>query len=723
MHRTIRQFSVLLLTVTLVLSGIAPLGMAAVPDSQFQPVSDSENVTIWERAILPFRPDTTDGATVIPNLNLFVNVPDANTGEVPANRDSLAVYSPDAPITLRFQSRIGANTTSFAHENVQLLVAKVNTSSAVDSEENLSGMPIEHGMRLLSGQNETATYEFLNGTEVDIDSDGKLDSNGEVTFTYGVGQQMNHGADRGAGKYVFFLVQNSQNGGFTVSEDGDLSVTGDARVLGVDGALVQQASATATPQNTEYDAGDSISFSVTANLSTDNPVNHAVIVYKQDGTANDGFIDQKAVIVMNETSAGNLSTENITLQRSIRSIYGVAQTDGDVSVFGRNLTDGRVSAGVGLSSLVEWISEKSGTTMPSHETIEPNESLPASATAVRTQTGTTTVTVETLANWSAGTYRYIYVASADNGTQMSTRTDLLTVRSSETDSDGSDSGSSDGGTSDGGAPSGGSSGGDAPSGGSSDGGAPSSGGSSGDAPTGDTGSSTPDEGESSVDQPKTVDEVEEEINSTTCRVHLRFTRSQTLSESTIQFSGDAAGFVRLQELSGLPSNVPSATQEGQSLVSQFHIYVPAHLRDQSAIVQFTVVESAVTTDPSTLTVLHYNDTATEWEELATTVVSRDNGTITLKATTPGFSLFAIRQGSARQQTPDPQTTPADPQATPDEPPSTPKDDSQQDDLQSTPVEDDNDDAGGVIPGFMSVLAFIVVVLLAITGVIVYRQRR
>lgn len=117
--------------------------------------------------------------------------------------------------------------------------------------------------------------------------------------------------------------------------------------------------------------------------------------------------------------------------------------------------------------------------------------------------------------------------------------------------------------------------------------------------------------------------------------------------STISFHRNAPGNVTVSVLDRLPSN--TVEPPGDQL-TQFRVSVPRGLRDSPAKLVFSVeialLEAAgIPNDAVWLT--HYDDEASEWERLETTVAHKTETKVVYRATTPGFSLFAIQGDSTR----------------------------------------------------------------------------
>ena len=128
--------------------------------------------------------------------------------------------------------------------------------------------------------------------------------------------------------------------------------------------------------------------------------------------------------------------------------------------------------------------------------------------------------------------------------------------------------------------------------------------------------------------------------------------------STISFHRNAPGNVTVSVLERLPTT--TAEPPGDRL-TQFRIGVPAALRDSPAEIVFSVEvasleASGIPNDAVWLT--HYDDEADEWERIETAVAHETETEVVYRATTPGFSLFAVRGDSSRYRPSTPTEGPA-----------------------------------------------------------------
>lgn len=123
--------------------------------------------------------------------------------------------------------------------------------------------------------------------------------------------------------------------------------------------------------------------------------------------------------------------------------------------------------------------------------------------------------------------------------------------------------------------------------------------------------------------------------------------SQASDVQSITFdSASVSGSVVVRELSSAPSVANSAPG---TYVSAIEIVVPDAAKDTSATIRLRVPADEVNTEETQLQINRYNDESQSWEALSTEVTSRTDEQISLRAETPGFSLFtvsAVEEGSS-----------------------------------------------------------------------------
>ncbi|WP_276260831.1 hypothetical protein [Haloglomus litoreum] len=131
---------------------------------------------------------------------------------------------------------------------------------------------------------------------------------------------------------------------------------------------------------------------------------------------------------------------------------------------------------------------------------------------------------------------------------------------------------------------------------------------------------------------------------------------ETTSVRRITFMTPAEGRVRVRDLRDLP---PGDPQPSGQVVQATDIYVPPRLEDQPATVEFAV--PADEADAESLRVLRLHDGS--WAPVDAQV-SRQGDTVRIRASTPGFSRFAVvEQQATATPTPETPTEPDEPTAT------------------------------------------------------------
>jgi hypothetical protein len=356
-------------------------------------LSELQPTCVWERAALPLRADDDDAATSVRNLQLFVR--GESTADVPANRPRLSVYQQGESFDLRFESTTGANTSRFAGEDTQLLVVRGDEATT----------DFEVGLDNATGEGRLS----VDAASVSVVDTGQLDGDGELTHTF---------TPASAGDYTFVLVTNDFGSGVRVGEAGGLRVDGGVSVVGVESVPVQNEEASATTVDDSYPAGSNVTFLLDSNLR-DESTNHSVLLYNEST-----FADQRVTIEVDgdvsEALSGDLSSSEVTIERSIRSVNGFIRADVGFSALGFEVDaqdhSGRVDVGPFLDvALSEFGVDGASDTVTSDAVV-----LNGSVAVVRSDDSDATVDVETFANFSTGTYRYVYVAQ--QGSEVSSDT-------------------------------------------------------------------------------------------------------------------------------------------------------------------------------------------------------------------------------------------------------------------------------------------------------------
>jgi hypothetical protein len=416
------------------------LGSAACADPQLQSVTDRtfeffeeevslsqlQPVCLWERAALPLRADDDDAATSVRNLQAFVRT--AGAGDVPINRPRLSAYQRGESFDLRFESTIGAGVSRFADAETQLLVVRGEEAST----------DFEVGLDNSTGEGQLS----VDAASVRVVDTPALDSDGELNYSF---------TPPSAGDYTFVLVRNDFGSG--VSVDGDeIRVDGGITVVGVESVPVQNEEASADTTEPSYPAGSNVTFLLDSELR-DGRTNHTVVLYNDTR-----FADSTATIEvdgnLSESLTGDVSSGEVTVEHSIRSLNGFILADVGVSALGVEVTAQNRSGRVDPSPLIDSATSEFGLSDQATVTTTDDATLLNGSVVVVQGDSDTTVDVPTFRNFSTGSYRYVYVSQRGSAVSSATGTvDLTTPTPTPTptatpdgdDGDGGDGGAGGGG--------------------------------------------------------------------------------------------------------------------------------------------------------------------------------------------------------------------------------------------------------------------------------------
>lgn len=426
----IRTATAVLLVVLLVVGSVsastggavaddATPGHAAISGDNFLDVSN--NVEMWDGAALPLRVDPQKGQTVVDNAETFIRV-EEDGADGPRNRQKRAVYGTSTPLTLNFDDTAGAPTDQFNGNETSLLVARLDKDSPRVRQilNDNAALTVSQALQLITGQNANGNATFAQQSAGTI-------SGGSLSTDY----DASTGTASGPGVYLFFLVQdynetsggwdgNIANSGVEVDASGDLTVRSPVRLLGVDGALVQKTVASAAPTRETVVGGADIEFEVDSTLPAEQ-VNHTVVVYDKETYTS----SIKRTTVRNLTA--DLTSEDVTIERQIADVNGVADVGAQSSLAGIELDNGKVSGPVGGINIIDFVAEQLAADEPVDGVASDPVTMDASVTSIRAS-DPRTLTVGTFGNWSPGTYRYVYMATGDDTATVATKTGTIEIQ-------------------------------------------------------------------------------------------------------------------------------------------------------------------------------------------------------------------------------------------------------------------------------------------------------
>ncbi|SDM92523.1 PGF-pre-PGF domain-containing protein [Halogranum gelatinilyticum] len=601
-----RGIGVMLIVIALLLSTVAPVsgslqsvetnGQApqALDDSDF--FSASDDVQVWDRSAFPLRVSTGNAANAITGPSIDVSTDEIDGASL--NKRRVGVYN--AGTTLRFSYQSGnIETSDFANADTQLLVARLDPQATTGM--GLPDMDMTDLSELTTEDaNDEASFA-LKSSPVSLDGDGENSG-----FSYTAEE---------SGQYAFFLIQDVDNdNGISIDNVdrdgfGDLEVNNDVRVIGMDGALVQETSSRVRVQDARQRPGQSFTFNIQANLAGENDVRHSVVLYDE------GKLQaQRFDITISGEIDRSITSDQVTVEHTVESVNGVANIPADLTDVSE-FDDGTFSGTTQASDAIQFAADQANRQSPNTQATD-DVVLDASVTAVEDD-GSVTVTVETLNDWDTGSYRYIHMAVGDQTNEVSTNTGLVRLArgGGGGDDDNNDNNGNNGNN-------------DAGSGG------------GGAGPV--------------VDVEKRIKNGRLTISIT--RVSSGATVTEVVTGANVsngvglqQFSFSVSqnvsnAQVNVETLSERPSNVPDT---GVPTAAYYDVQLSG-FNDTSVsggAFQFTVNESTLTQLNATSDqVRMYRFSGGEWQELETTYLG--NGTY--EAQTPGFSYFAVGAAPAQQ---------------------------------------------------------------------------
>ncbi|WP_311173112.1 choice-of-anchor D domain-containing protein [Halobellus ordinarius] len=364
------------------------------PEDQI--LTQTEDVEIWERSVLPLRADTADASLTVDNAFWSVNL--ENEGQTSLNKDQIGVYSTGSDISVTFDDSRAIAERELAYSNdpmdVKLVAARLETngSSTVTNLDSVGDIN-----ELLTGPNanSNASFQAVSSTELDPDT-------GNASFTFTPDQ---------SGQYVLLLASN-ESGSFVVDQDGNVSIDGQTTLIGVDQVMVQDGPSSVSTSST-YTAGNNIS--VTADtgqvIETDagENVTHFVAVYDEGTFTSEEF-------VLNVEQPFDSISDNVTLEHSIETVNGVWVVRNDASLSGMEISETRRDGQFPFSEAFDILNNGTGIDLQT-TTIDPKATWNSSATIVETDANGTVV-VETNRTWPDDEYRLVHFATNENGTQI-----------------------------------------------------------------------------------------------------------------------------------------------------------------------------------------------------------------------------------------------------------------------------------------------------------------
>ena len=381
--------------------GTADIGHTELNRSEFQ------SFCAWDRAPLALRPDPTDAAMDVANLNLSYDLPGTDR-PVSADRRNVSIYQADEPIELRFDAG-STDASRFAGNETQLIVVRDRERTTPSFDVGFEDRP---GETVLRSDADRVS---------EIEDWGTVNGNGRLNGSY---------TPPAPGSYTFVLVRPDFGPGLEdVAVSNETRIDGGATVLGFETVVVREAEAEATPTNANasYPVGSNVTLDVSSNLG-DASTDHAVFLYDESR-----FRNATATVTVDATAADVVAgrfdpASDVTVESSIGSANGVVRSAVAFSALGTGVAAGEDSGGDVDPSPFLGLGTRLYDTSATDPTDAPGATpLNGSVVVVESGGSDTTVDVETLRNFSTGTYRYVYVAERGRFRNTSSTTGTVEI--------------------------------------------------------------------------------------------------------------------------------------------------------------------------------------------------------------------------------------------------------------------------------------------------------
>ncbi|WP_159436308.1 PGF-pre-PGF domain-containing protein [Halosegnis longus] len=271
----------------------------------------------------------------------------------------------------------------------------------------------------VSASSGTLTFES-DAVDAAVDNNvGPLDSNGATDIQVTPSQ---------SGVSAYVLVRTTSGDGAEVNADGDLTLSGDVDLIGVEVVTVQETASTADPQSDTVAPGDDVTFDVNTNLGTDTTAEaaHSIVLYRE-GEIENRQVRFRTDAEIDDVADFSLSDEDFTVETDIEGANGVLEIVGEATIFGFDISDRRSEGLVTVRGTADDFAPDATVTLDSDAA-----PVDISTKSILTGTAEDEIVVETLADFEEGDYKFVHVAQQDG--DISTTSGTITLAEETTTS-------------------------------------------------------------------------------------------------------------------------------------------------------------------------------------------------------------------------------------------------------------------------------------------------
>ena len=364
------------------------------------PRTDFVGICAWNRGLLPLRATSDNAGTSVDMRDPIARVP--GEGDVRLNRESLNVHQIGEKVELEFGTASLADTSRFADESGQVLVARIDQEKLAEREDEGEDVDVEDLFEAEADELrgdislETDLVDWVVVKDVDLNDDGELEENAEFT-------------PNDDGIHIAILTVQRTGDGFSKTNENGQTISAnihedDFTIAGVETIAVQATESSAEPDKDTVEAGDEVDFTLNATFEPEGDVGHAIVLFHDEQ-----FQDTQLTAI----------------------------SDGEIDLYDLVLQDGELEILLERNDLEDEIvvtADGPFDTLTTDVTL-PSEITVVNVTAAEFEGGEQEeiVTLTVGEDFEPGEYRYVHVAIDEEVGTFSTTTDTLEVVPPEAD--------------------------------------------------------------------------------------------------------------------------------------------------------------------------------------------------------------------------------------------------------------------------------------------------
>lgn len=278
-------------------------------------ISATDNLTLFNLFFQGMQVDVESNnvglETQIPPV--FLNAEGLSPEVYPGEKGSVAVHNPNETLTFDFEDTGTGTIERFSGSQADIVAIKTDSTEGFGAFSQI-------GQLNEFLQSEDSTVEVFETTNI---------GQGEP-ITYDLQAE-----GRGGGNYIFLAVNN---GSITVDDTGN-ATSENARILGLDFAIVQTDQSTIATSRPQYRPGENVTVNIQAPLPNDREnITQSVILYDENNFRF-GADGEEEAITAQLNNLDNIDTDNLTITSTIAGFDTVQRTDEGATVLGQGVNE------------------------------------------------------------------------------------------------------------------------------------------------------------------------------------------------------------------------------------------------------------------------------------------------------------------------------------------------------------------------------------------------